>query len=85
MGAKDRDAVVIAVEPVALDTFRMLAEMEKAGVSNAEAARRLGIAKTRMHRCKMGEAELTYSEGLRFIDLHAYVIANVPSTERDPE
>jgi hypothetical protein len=66
-----------------LDVFRMLAEMADAGVSTTEAARRLGISKSRMHRIKEGIGELTYSEGVRFIDLHGYVTASiVPSTGR---
>lgn len=65
-----------------LDVFRMLSEMADAGVSNAEVARRLGVAQSHLHRCKMEECELRYSAAIRLIEIHAYVIANVPSTER---
>ncbi len=65
-----------------IDVFRMLSEMADAGVSNAEVARRLGVSRTRMHRCKMAFEELSYSEGCRLIQIHAYVMANIPSTER---
>lgn len=55
-----------------LDCFRLLADLQQAGVNNSEVARRLGKSRTTVTRWK-GGAEPTYSDGLRLIELHAYV------------
>jgi DNA-binding transcriptional regulator YiaG len=55
-----------------LDCFRLLADMQKAGVNNREAARRLGKPASTVQRWKEG-AEPCYSDAVRLIDLHEYV------------
>lgn len=62
-----------------LDCFRLLNEMDKAGVNNAEVARRLGKGKSTIQYWKSG-GEPCWSEGNRLIALHAYVTAEVQKT-----
>lgn len=58
-----------------LDVFNMLNELANVGISNAEVARRLGISKTRLWRCKEGQEELSYTLGLNLIALHGAVLS----------
>lgn len=57
-----------------LNCFRLLAELQAAGVNNAEVARRLGVTGSTVQRWKDG-SEPGYSAGKRLIDLHAFVTA----------
>lgn len=54
--------------------FRILAELDRAGVSNAEVARTLNVPRWKVHDWKMG-AEPTYYDGDRLVTLH---IKNCP-------
>lgn len=58
-----------------LDCFRLLAEMNKCGVNTAEVARRLGKAHSTVQKWKEG-AEPCYTDGVRLLDLHSYVLSN---------
>ena len=62
-----------------LDCFRLLAELQHAGVSNSEAARRLGEPVSTVRSWKRGTEPL-YSAGKRLVDLHHYVTAPKPQT-----
>lgn len=55
-----------------LNCFRLLAELNAAGINNVEAARRLGVAVSTLRGWKAG-SEPGYSDGKRLIDLHAYL------------
>lgn len=50
--------------------FRILAELDKADISNADVARRLNVPRWKVHDWKMG-AEPTYFDGDRLVTLHA--------------
>lgn len=60
-------------EELKIDVFRLLADMHKANVNNSEVARRMGVGRSTLRRWKEGIQEPSYSEGLRLIQIHAYV------------
>jgi transposase-like protein len=73
---------VIVSNVPALDVFRMLADIKRAGMSTRAVAKRLGMSSAQLHRCKVGDAELTFSQGTALANLHA-AIANVPRAEQN--
>lgn len=52
------------------DWFRLLADLNKAGICNAEVARRLNVPRWKVHDWKMG-TEPSYFDGDRLVTLHA--------------
>ena len=52
------------------DWFRLLADLHKAGINNAEVSRLLNVPRWKIHDWKMG-AEPNYSDGDRLVTLHA--------------
>lgn len=65
-----------------IDCFRLLADLSEAGISNAEVARRLGKHKTTIFTWKEGISEPGYSDGLRLIQIHAYVMQSFRKSDR---
>lgn len=61
---------------MSLDCFRLLAEMDKAGMCNAEVARRLQKPATTIQRWKDG-AEPGYTDGCNLVELHVSVTVNI--------
>jgi transcriptional regulator with XRE-family HTH domain len=48
--------------PVALSAFRILAKLERLGVTNAEVARRMGVSRSTVQRWKAG-SDPRYQDG----------------------
>lgn len=63
-----------------LNCFRLLKELDEAGVSNREAARRLGVPPSTVRSWKQGAAP-RWHDGERLRQLHAYA---VPEKEPEP-
>ena len=64
-----------------MDWFRVLAELERAGISNAEVARRVNVPRWKVYDWKMGEGEPTYSHGLQIVTIyHSFVAVERPHT-----
>jgi len=59
-----------------IDWFRILTELDRAGINNSEVARRLGHHPSTIHRWKMNENEPPYSDGIRLIEIHSYVTSS---------
>lgn len=55
--------------------FRIITELDQAGVNNSEVGRRLGRAASTVFRWKMGR-EPGYEDGKRLLEIHAYVMAS---------
>ena len=67
------DLVFPRVEP--LDCFRMLADLDAAGVSNAEVSRRLGHkSRSTVENWKNRGSQPTLVQRVRFEALYAYVM-----------
>lgn len=66
-----------------LDCFRLLADLDRAGVNNSEVARRMGLSPSTIYRWKMGELEPSYSHGCRLIEIHAYAIARFAPSQKE--
>lgn len=64
-----------------IDWFRIISELDRAGVNNSEVARRMGRSVSTIHRWKMKEAEPNYPDGCRLLEIHAYTTTHFPQTE----
>lgn len=64
-----------------LDCFRLLADLNRAGMSNAQVGRKLGKGRSTVQKWKLG-AEPGYTDGCRLVALHASVTANARQSVR---
>lgn len=64
------------------DWFRIIADLDRAGVPNAKLAKLLGHSESTVNRWKQG-SEPKHSDGELIIALHHQLCANLPKTESD--
>lgn len=66
---------------ISKDWFRILADLDRAGISNAEIARRLNVPRSTVTHWKRPNVEPSYHYGNLLITLHAQHCAFVKCTE----
>ncbi len=67
------------------DWFKILSDLDHAGVNNSEVARRMGRSASTVYRWKMNEAEPSYSDGVRLMEIHAYVTSSANGNPLVPQ
>ena len=70
------------------DWFKIITDLERAGISNTELGRRCrprkkpeqGRDRNTIHKWKMGYSEPPYSEGQQILAIHASFVSKIPQS-----